>query len=204
MQSLKILDFSHNILSGQNTINTAETIGKNRLLEHLDISNCELNEVEFLKICSGLANIQTIKVLNVNGNNMTESLSDYIAMIIANNPNLKGLSLSSCNLQQYSFKKISESLHTLSSLNKLDVSYNSIDDEMGCSLADVIASNYKLNSLNLSHCCLHDIGIAAVFQALNKHTKFKFIDLKCNQLSKMNNDVLTKFIANNELLEHLC
>ena len=204
LQLLKSLDFSCNTIPDQSAMVISLVIKNNQSLECINLSKCALSETGMQKISEELAHSQNLEMVNFSGNKISNSVADNLALMTANNVTFKKLLMSNCHLQSNSFTKISESLQSLNTLTHTDLSYNTFNYIMACSLAEVIVGNNELCFMDLSYCELKEIDFVVVLEAMKNTKNFKYLDFKFNKLDSTASDILAKVIANNKLLEYLC
>ena len=99
-----------------------------------------------LVILQSLSTITTLKVLNMNNNQIGEKYGDALASVIKSNTGLKELCVGGNNLQR-SVIKISKALQTISTIESLDLSNNNLTNEVGIELTAAIQSNSSLKQL---------------------------------------------------------
>ena len=97
---LTFLDISQNKMSNNASDELSSVISCNPLLEHLNISKCDLSEVQLISIFKGLKKTSLLKFLDISHNRTTNNRSDEIASVVINNPLLEHLNLANCELSE--------------------------------------------------------------------------------------------------------
>ena len=209
IKSLKLLDLSHNKMTNA-SLDLATVMNANSDLEHLDLSNCELQERALMEVSS--ANLLKLKVLNFSGNQISDSVAHQMQVMIRNAIGLQHLILSNCSLQKRGIIEVMEC--TKCSLRHLDISLNVITEEAAKHVTQAIARSTELEHLDLSYCGLKDEGLVEnvndsgfllIMEAAKNLTKLKHINLEGNVV----NDIflsaeLEAVIENNVLLNSVC
>ena len=203
LKLLKSLDFSHNTIPDQSAMFVSDIIKTNHL-EYLNLCECALTETGVQSISRELAHSQNLVMINLSGIKISDLVADSLTLMIANSVKLEKLCMSNCHLQSSGFTKICESLRSLSTLTHIDLSFNTFNYIMACSLAETIVVNSKLSYIDLSYCELKDKDFILILEAMKNTKNFKHLNLKNNKLDSTASDTLAKVIANNELLEYLC
>ena len=198
IKSLKFLDLSHNRISDI-SLEVAAVISCNTNLEHLDLSYCELLEGTMIEMFETKCSI--LKVLNLDDNQICDSVADYMGNFICNASRLQWLSLSQCHLQENGLLEILKSKQL--SLKYLNLSNNKISDKTAESVAKVICRSTNLEHLDLSNCQLQDYGFTLILRAVKSAAKLNKIDLKSNHISNILTRYIAAFLSNNHVLNYL-
>ncbi|XP_065895913.1 protein NLRC3-like [Dysidea avara] len=150
--SLKHLDLSFNVITDKAAKSVADVIHKNTDLEHLNLTNCYVQENGLYLILKSLRTACNLKFIDLKSNPMNNNLAGELADYISNNHLLNHLSLSNCALQEEGFLKIADALKKMNVLIYFDISSNNITSEVGNKLIDVFGENSKLKHLDISEC----------------------------------------------------
>ena len=189
-----------------------EVITCNCFLACLDISDCNLSDLQIGAVALALHKTSTLKELNLSYNKIaTEETARKIASVIINNVSLKSINLSNCNLQESGIILIAEALANITSLKSIDISENNITDNSTQSLAAVVGENVLLEQLNLSRCFQYNAdlnfttekGVRNILMPLTMITCLKFLDLHSSYVNEVASELLPIVIANNKSLSHL-
>ena len=198
--SLRLLNLGDNMLIKEVCNELAYAIKCNINIESLYLHDNKLQSFA-LVILQSLSTITTLRVLNMNNNQIGEKGGDALASVIKSNTGLKELYFSGNNLQR-SVIKISKALQTISTIESLDLSNNNLTNEVGIELAAAIQSNSFLKQLHLQNNNLQS-SIGFISQALDKLSTLKSLVLNNNQLTEKHGESLRSVIKNNASLETL-
>ncbi|XP_040188672.1 NACHT, LRR and PYD domains-containing protein 3-like isoform X2 [Rana temporaria] len=174
-QTLRTLDLSVNNLEGPHFRDLMEALTTSRI-EELQLVGNHLTDSSCLHLASGIRNNQTLRRLNLGGNNLegphfrdlmealtatqieelqlrytdlTDSSCPHLASGIRNNQTLRRLNLSGNNLEGPDFRDLMEAL-TTSQIEELQLTSNQLTDSSCPHLASGIRNNQTLRRLNLS------------------------------------------------------
>ena len=198
--SLRLLNLGDNMLIKEVCNELACAFKYNVNIESLCLHDNKLQS-SALVILQSLSTITTLKVLNMNNNQIGKKGGDALASIIRSNTGLKELCVGGNNLQR-SVVKISKALQTISTIESLDLSNNNLTNEVGIELAAAILSNSSLKHLELQNNNLQS-SIGFVLKALNKLSTLESLVLQNNQLTEKHGESLRSVINNNASLETL-
>ena len=200
---LKHVDLSSNPVSNNAAKSVADVICKD--VEHLDLSNCQLQEEGFSLILKAVRFCECeLKYIDLNSNHISIALAEDVAALISGNHRLDYLCLSNCSLLKEGFLKIANALEKTDWLISLDISSNSITDEVGVktlALSDVFVRSSQLKHLNLSHCetkFLHRL----LKGAMNLRF-FKCINCSYCKIDEKEANLLSGLVDTNSTMEQL-
>ena len=201
---LRFLDISHNTLTNITSDEIASVIICNPLLEHLNLSNCELSELQITCIVKALSEIKSfLRFLDISQNTLTNNASDKIASVIIYNPLLEHLNLSKCELSVIQITGIVIALSKIKSfLRFLDISHNTLTNIALDEITSVVIYNTLLEHLNLSYCELSEIQLISIFKALSTAVVIRFLDISCNTVASITSDEIASVVVNNSFMEH--
>ena len=188
IKCLKVLDLSHNNMS-QADLDVSSIALANLSLENLNLSYCKLREDVMTAVLYEL-NSENLKVLNVSGNRITDSVAYHIAAVISDAVHLRALHLSDCRITEGSFIAIMNAINCL--LAQLDISYNSVNNVTARLVADVIARNIGLTYLDFSCCKMEEEGLTSMLKQVRNVAQMKYIDVQSSSI----NNVIAKELAN--------
>ena len=197
--SLKYIDLSYNKLL-HSEVTEINTVLSN-CLEHLDFSDCGLQEMIVVEVTESLLTTSNLNYLNLSGNKVNSLAANNIAAVVSKNSNISSFSIADCQLSVNDLMCICESMKSTSNLRHIDISFNPVNDEAALHLAAVILSNIKLTHINLSNCKLQEIGYRSVLTAIGQASRLLYFDF-----------TLTPFVSGTAenlkfsgcSLEHLC
>ena len=113
-------------------------------LESLTLSSNDLQSSTIV-ILQALSTITTLKILNMDNNQIGEKGGEVLISVILSNKRLTKLHFSSNNLYNSSIK-VSEALQNHLCLKSLDLSDNSLPEGAGIKLTSAIESNNSLEN----------------------------------------------------------
>ena len=155
-------------------------------LKYLNLSQCLLQPNKIKEIIGILKCMKYLQHVDLSANIMGSDAVNDVAAMIKNNQDIQVLSLPNCILDQKDLRIIIQAMQTVSSLEYVDLNYNTVDDELASDVALLFTKNSKLKELRFTKLTLNQIG----FQHLNNNVvKIKglttiniigccFIDLK--------------------------
>ena len=147
--------------------------------------------------------IQKLKVLDLEYSNIGENSASELAKGLCNNNVLEQLWLRGNILCDEGVTIILKSLHNLTTLIVLDLSFNKISSKSCDDIAAVIHRNPTLEQLWLDGNCIQTGGILKIAVALKTHRRLRLLSLSSSELTEDSADALSAIITNNVLLEDL-
>ena len=174
------LDFSGNNITEKAAVAIALAISSNPGLQNLHLGGNQLGQ-EAIKIVTALKDISTLKVLRLNGNNMSVVVANELAYAITSNSSLEELGLSGNRLTASGVVTIAESLSNVSTIRMLSFSNNEITEEAADTIAVAISSNPGLQKLYLGGNQLGQEAIKIAI-ALKNISTLKVLDLNDNNI----------------------
>ena len=201
---LKLLDLNSNNMTGEAAEVLASVIKHNCNLEQLGLANNDF-KMSLVLILQDLIHVENskVKVLNLNGNNMTGEAVEVLASVIKNNSNLEQLCLANYDLKA-SAVLILQALNENSKLKVLNLNGNNMTGGATEVLASVIKNNCNLKWLFLVNNNYKTFGVF-ILETLKSIKHLKILALSNNLMS---HDLVTKltateFISNNPLITEL-
>ena len=146
---------------------------------------------------------KTVKVIDLENNNIDEDASFELATALHSNNVLEQLWLRGNKLNTAGALYILNSLEYLTTLQVLDMSYNKIGSQSADGIAAVIDNNPLINQLWLDGNDLHNTGTITICNALKKIRTLSILSLCNNGISDDAADELSAVITQNVLLEDL-
>lgn len=202
---LKTLNLTNNGITKHAADEIGLALKTNNTLEVLNLSNNKLQSTGIVKIMHILnKDNKTLKVLDVEYNDINDLAADKIAATLANNTSLEQLNLSGNSLKAKGTIKILQALKTNRTLKILimrdcDIEYT---EQAGGYIADALACNTGLEKLLLCKNRLHTSGAIKIMQSLQKNSTLKVINLWDNNITdQVANDVADTLVNNNCLEE---
>ena len=163
----------------------------------------KLAQVDAKKIISSLHILESIKVIDLENNNIDEDASFELATALHSNNVLEQLWLRGNKLNTAGALYILNSLEYLTTLQVLDLSYNNIGSESADGIAAVIDNNPLMNQLWLDGNDLCSTGTIVICNALKKIRTLSILSLCNNGITDDAADELSAVITHNVLLEDL-
>jgi len=170
---LKCLNLRNNSVTEKAAESLASVMSNNNGLEELYLGNNQL-QLGVTKLTTALKNISTLKVLDLNNNNMPEQAADELSIAIRANTLLEKLKLSGNHLGS-SFTLITKACCHNSSLKEIAIKNIGISDGLVNDLAAVIRYNSSLEYLSISENDIQSSGFMVISQALNVISSLKYL-----------------------------
>ena len=196
ISTLKYLNLDNNQITEEAGEALASVISHNTGLEYLVVSGNNLEE-GILIVAKALQHISSLKSLYLGNSNISNEVSNELALAITANKYLEIMQLYKTNLK--SLVTVIKPLSTISTLNYLNISSNEITEEAGEALASVILYDRKLyvsgNNLGEELLC--------IMKALRYVTSLRMLSLSDNNISKEVAIELALAIKSNKHLQKL-
>ncbi|XP_073466931.1 NACHT, LRR and PYD domains-containing protein 3-like [Aquarana catesbeiana] len=175
------LQLSSNHLTDSSCPHLASGIRNNQTLRTLDLPGNDLEGPQFRDLVEALTTSR-IEELQLYDNHLTDSSCPHLASGIRNNQTLRTLNLSGNNLEGPHFRDLMEAL-TTSRIEELRLSSNHLTDSSCPHLASGIRNNQTLRTLNLSINNLEGPHFRDVMEALTT-SRIEKLQIRDNNLSK--------------------
>ena len=193
IKTVKLLNIAANKITEEATDAVSLAISSNSELEELNLCNNKL-KVGALKVLAALKNLSTLKVLNLNNNDMSAEVSTELASVIASNSSLEDLGLSGNWLTTNGIILIMKSLNEVMTLKRLSIQHNLITEEAVDSIASLFTRNSALQELYLGHNSLN----LSIMKILELGSSLRVLDVDSN-ISGIITDGLPTVIGCNNL-----
>ena len=197
---LKILDLGNNNIQKIVFNELALVIKSNKYLEKLWLHNNNLKS-SAIAILQSLNTISTLKLLNMENNQICDVASEALASVILHNRGLEELYLSGNHLGE-GLLNVTKALQYVTSLRMLSMGNSNISKEVSGKLALAIESNKKLQGVWLHNSNAQSSAIA-VLQSLSTISTLRFLNLNDNQIPEEAGEALASVILHNTGLEEL-
>ena len=162
-----------------------------------------LSQIDSKAMISSLQIIRTLKVINLENNNIDEDAATELAGHLHCNNILEQLWLRGNELYDKGASVVLQSLHNLSTLLILDLSYNHLSSESADGIAVVVGNNCSLQQLWLDGNELLTRGVVRIASALKKLSRLRILSLCSNGITDDAADEMSNVITNNTLLVDL-
>ena len=200
---LKSLSLRNNNITKKAAEALTSIISSNIGLEELYLSNNQL-QLGVTKIATTLKNISSLKVLDLDNNNIPEQAANDLAAVIMANSVLEKLRLSGNHLGSSSTVMIVNALKKITTLKELDLNGNqNRSDELAPAIASIITKNILIERLSLHDNNLNDGGVIRIARSLCNHSKLKMFNLQNNNITEEAAEALASIISSNIGLEEL-
>ena len=197
---LKVLDICNNQITEDAADAIAIAFLSNTSLEELYLDNNSL-ALGVKTLSATLKEISTLKILDLDNNNVPDDAADQLAAVVCNNKNLEKIFLMNNNLKLGAMK-IFWALSKITTLTVLNLSKNGMTEMVACSLAAAIESNRSLTTIKLSSNKLQTQGIITISQSLRKLSSLEVLHIDDNQINKAaTNDIASVILSNTCLRE---
>ena len=197
---LKLLNLNDNKMTKQVVKHLASVIKNNSNLNYLGLANNLLGPSANV-ILQTLKENKKLQIIHLRNNNMTEKVAEDLANVIKNNIGLEEILISHNDLKS-SAAVVLQALKEGSKLKILDLSSNSMTEQVAEDLANVIKANSNLEQLNLGN---NKLGPSTriILQALKGNSKLVSLNLNSNNMTGQAADDLASVIKSNSSLEKL-
>ena len=179
----------------------ASVIEGNNILEHLEISNCNLKESAIIQISIAIKTVNSLKYLDLSKYIISNAAASELANTLNTINTLKHLDLSSTKLEEAGIVDIMQGLIN-SSLQHLSLSNCNITNGAATKIASCVLTS--LTSLELSNCKLEETSLVCILEALTCIPSLCKINLSYNIITEAAALKLAKVIMNNPTITNLC
>ena len=163
----------------------------------------KLSQIDSKAMISSLQIIRTLKVINLENNNIDEDAATELAGHLYCNDILEQLWLRGNELYDKGASVVLQSLHNLSTLLILDLSFNHLSNQSADGIAVVIGNNCSLQQLWLDGNDLLTRGVVRIASALKKLSSLRILSLCSNGITDDAAEEISNVITSNVLLVDL-
>ena len=189
-KQLSHLDLRHNMIgeAGRYLAQSIASWGDNPPLGELDLGLCSIPEQVWPELLQSLSSCKQLVDLDLSHNTMDEA-GRYLAQAIrswGDNPPLQKLDLGWCSIPEQVMAELLQSLSSCEQLVDLDLSHNTMG-EAGRYLAQSIRSwgdNPPLQKLDLGRCSIPEQVWAELLQSLSSCKQLIYLDLSRNTIGE--------------------
>ena len=156
-----------------------------------------------LRILKGMKNILNLVTLNVSHNEIIDEAADELANVLLHNTSLQELDLSYNSLSKLDSLSILKGMKNISSLIKINVSHNEIIDEAADKLTNILLQSTSLQELDLSYSSLSKLDSLRIFKGMKNISSLIKINVSHNEIIDEAADELANVLLHNTLLQEL-
>jgi len=197
LKYLSYLDVSYNCFTVEAAHELSNILSYCMDMEHVSLSHCNLYEQSFLFIAKSLANLTTLRHINLSANVVNFKIASAMHDCISSNHNLEYFDISNCFISENDVQTITASLKLLTSLRKLNISSIKLNFTAVNDLADLISDNPNLEYLNISNCEAHEDDVLKILMHGLLHTyTLEYLNLQ----SVIHIDQVSKEMCKNVIL----
>ena len=193
--------------------NTDINIKQKSLLEKNQSLFIKKNKVKLATII-GKINAQLNRYNAINQNNIfdkevTDEISEYLMQTQEHKllkeyfNGLNTLNLAGCNIDDKQIKQIVHIIKKNKTIQKLDLSFNSITEIGAKSIAYLLKNNPVITDINLELNYIKDNGVKAITQALEKNITLTSLNLSVNNISDEGARYISNLIKKNNTLKQI-
>ena len=199
---LKLLNLNSNNITEVAAEALASVISSNTGLEELYLGNNQLG-LGATKLATSLKNISSLKVLDLDNNNIPVQVAEELSAAIRANSFLEKLWLNGNHLGS-SIVIVINALKEISTLKELHLNDNkNRSKELASAITCVVAKNKFMETMLLSNNSINDEGVIKIAQSLQKHTTLRCLDLQSNNITEEASEALASVISSDIGLEEL-
>ena len=170
------------------------------LSESWNLSRCNFINYDIVCIALGLQDDLIVKVLDVSNNFITDGGATAIKDCLHHNNTIIELNVSR---NRISGQLCAEIIAVKSSLLKLNISKNNIDDHGAEFIGKAIKNNNTLQELDMMYNQISSKGAHFIFEGIEFNSSLKRFDISSNEVSDLGSVALCKCLENNSTLEEL-
>ena len=183
VSSLKVFGIENVHIRNEDADVMTEILSKNTRIEKLFLNYCFTSE-SFNIILKGLKSISRLKIVGLNGNNITEQTLNRFLPVIVHSTDLKYLGIGHNDLQDAGVMRLAEALKSVSTLEGLGIGLTSCSDKAAEHVAAVIQNNNNLKMLHLGFNNFEAAGAIKVAKALQKFSSLSELHINNNNITE--------------------
>ena len=189
LRNLLYVNFSHLKWSCEVVNHIITVITCNTKLKHINLCNCQLLTLDIKSIIQAAKILTTLEYFDLSCNHVTGYLANDITTLIANNKNIKELSLPNYTI--------------LINNNHLKVILNTVTDLLVNDIATLMTTNKNISEMSLLNCTLNNDQLKVVLNAMKECSVLPYVDFTIKQTMKdviENNSIVEQFTKAIKLL----
>ena len=203
LSSLIRLDISFNRISNKTANDIAVLFSQNSELKEVDMKSCDLQATGTVRVFKAMKNLSNLTKLNISNNNISDEVSDDVAVALFQSNSLEELDLSHNCVHAAGAIKIFRKMNLILHLSKFNISHNGITDKAADDLADVLSHNFGLTELDLSYNCLQATGASIICKRMNGLTNLLKLNISNNNITGEAAHDIATILSQNKSLEAL-
>ena len=204
LENLTKIHISHSHITDEAAEDLAVVLSRNNKLEELVLSHNDMHTENSVVLFRGMKNLCNLTLVDISHNNIGQEAACYLSDLLSQNTKLLHLDLSNNDFQVLGFCEILKGLKNVTALNfsnnnitnistdvadylshystleELDLSYNSIKATDAIEIFKGVKSIATLKRLNISHNNITDVAAEDIAVVLSQLDKLKEIDLSWN------------------------
>jgi len=201
---LVTLDLTSNYIADEAVNNISGAIlSSATTLENFSIGSNKLQTSGMINLLTFLTSVNSLTHLSPACNEIADNISHYISCVICKNPKLIHLCLRNVCLQTIGAIEVTRALKSLSHLQFLDLSSNSIEEEASADLAAVVNCNINLKQFFIGENYLGSNGLIAITNALSALKGLQKLDITSNSATVETAHGIANIIRSNLFLNSL-
>ena len=197
VSSLKHFDLSFNTINNTSGDDIASIISNN-MLEHLNLSNCNMRDHALIAVASELSKINCLLYLNLSDNFITRQAATKIGDVIYSNNTMRELHLCNCLGPDTSSIILSAAAQKFA-LKCLNLSSNITTPNIIASLVH----HSLLEYLDLSYCDLPEPGFLQILDGFVKVNSLQYINIESNIVTDIVAQKLASVFSASNKVQHL-
>ncbi|OMJ73130.1 hypothetical protein SteCoe_28249 [Stentor coeruleus] len=150
-------------------------------LRKLDLGDNGFTDEGMSLIIGAVAYSSSLKWLNASKNKLSKGVPKELYDVFVDNHTLEYLNFSNCYLRN-NLRTLIPSLQKADTLEKLDLSFNEIENEGAYFIATALQRNFSIKSLNLSFNKIKNKGGIAISEAIQQNSTLEELNLKDNSI----------------------
>ena len=170
-------------------------------LKQIILCNCQLWPNEINQTLMVLKCMSHLECVDLSGNAMTGDSVSEVKAIIVSNKQLQKLYLPKCILIQTNLRIIVQAMQTISSLQYVDFSTNTLDDELACDVAAFLTN--RLMELNFSKLSLNQSGFQCMKNYLHTIKGLQSLTITGCTFTRQDATIVTTVISNNSKIQEI-
>ena len=179
LQSLKLNNIT---ITDQVEDEVVTVINNNSNLEHLEMAGCNMSIILYIKLINS-PQFKNISKLNFSYNSVVSKGIKQLLPILSSHTNLKSINLSNCQLKPNEISQIFRILKKMSYLQCVDLSQNTMIDNVADDIADMIINNKDILELVLTDCVVNQTSLRIIIQAMKTISSSQFVDFSTNKIN---------------------